>query len=481
MKLINPRPTPETDPHFPQFHFRPARNWMNDPNGLIHWKGLYHLFYQYNPHAAHWGEIHWGHAASPDLVHWDDMPLALTPTPPAEMGCWSGAAVVQHDLVALLFTGIHEGLQVQCLAQSKDSDLLRFSIHPLPVIPQPPEGVSPHQFRDPCPIGSTNGGWNMLLGAGKDERGAVLLYRSANLVQWEYQGVLLQAGKELSDLLPEGPAAMWECPAFFPVGDHHALVISTWDESGRYTVLIEGKADLHSATFTPLGVQLFDGSREAFYAPQVMTDAHNRRLMFGWLIEDRPPEEQEESGWSGVMSLPRELSAHADGSLRVTFPAELQTLRDGHMLCTNLTLQPGEPLNCTATDQAEIHLALRVPAGGTAGLRLRASADGEEFTLLTVDPAAQAIRLDLTHSSQNPAAHKRSQTAPLAMQPGAWVHLHVYLDHSVVEVIANERAMLTGRLYPTRPDSLAIELYAQHKPAEVQRLELWQMKSIRGE
>src|SRR5438270_1635894 len=70
------------DPHFPRYHFRPAKNWMNDPNGLIYWKGEYHMFYQYNPNAAYWGDMHWGHTFSPDLVHWNPLPLALYPDKP---------------------------------------------------------------------------------------------------------------------------------------------------------------------------------------------------------------------------------------------------------------------------------------------------------------------------------------------------------------------------------------------------------------
>ena len=85
-----------SDPMRPQFHLLPAKNWMNDPNGPIWWKGQYHLFYQLNPHAAVWGDMHWGHAVSPDMVHWRHQPIALAPTPsgPDSEGCFSGSAVL---------------------------------------------------------------------------------------------------------------------------------------------------------------------------------------------------------------------------------------------------------------------------------------------------------------------------------------------------------------------------------------------------
>src|SRR2546423_13522026 len=96
------------DPHRPHYHFLPPSNWMNDPNGLIHWKGQYHLFYQYNPNGALHGTIHWGHAVSPDLVHWEHLPIALAPTPggPDKDGIWSGCAVDNDGIPTIFYTGV---------------------------------------------------------------------------------------------------------------------------------------------------------------------------------------------------------------------------------------------------------------------------------------------------------------------------------------------------------------------------------------
>ena len=95
------------DPHRPRYHFLPPANWMNDPNGLIHWRGRYHLFYQHNPLAPVFGTIHWGHALSDDLVRWRDMPLALSPTPGSEdeSGVWSGCAVDAGGEASVVYTG----------------------------------------------------------------------------------------------------------------------------------------------------------------------------------------------------------------------------------------------------------------------------------------------------------------------------------------------------------------------------------------
>ena len=109
-----------SDPHRPAYHFLAPANWMNDPNGTIFWQGRYHIFYQYNPNGAFHGTIHWGHASSADLVHWEDHPIALAPTPGAadREQCYSGAAFVTREgAPAFIYHGVPDGI---CLATSAD-------------------------------------------------------------------------------------------------------------------------------------------------------------------------------------------------------------------------------------------------------------------------------------------------------------------------------------------------------------------------
>src|SRR5438067_1299485 len=113
------------DHHRPRYHFLPPSNWMNDPNGVIQWQGKYHLFYQHNPFGPLWSTMHWGHAVSEDLIHWTDLPIALAPTPggPDEAGCFSGCAVKNGNVPALVYTGTRgekHNIQTQCLATSHD-------------------------------------------------------------------------------------------------------------------------------------------------------------------------------------------------------------------------------------------------------------------------------------------------------------------------------------------------------------------------
>src|SRR5574338_702642 len=104
--------------HRPQYHFTAPANWMNDPNGLVQWQGVTHLFYQHNPTAPVWGDIHWGHAASRNLTHWQHLPVALAPTPggPDAGGVWSGCMVDWDGLPAAVYTGRSGDSETVCLA-----------------------------------------------------------------------------------------------------------------------------------------------------------------------------------------------------------------------------------------------------------------------------------------------------------------------------------------------------------------------------
>lgn len=153
----------------PKYHFTAPVSWMNDPNGLIYYKGWYHLFYQYNPKHCDWASMHWGHAVSRDMIYWKDMPVALKPDQDYENdpegGCFSGCAVEKDGLLYIFYTASvkREGRlhQTQCLITSEDG--IHFEKYEgNPIIPEPPEGAL-EEFRDPK-VFSAAGKWYMVVG-----------------------------------------------------------------------------------------------------------------------------------------------------------------------------------------------------------------------------------------------------------------------------------------------------------------------------
>ena len=181
------------DPRRPQFHLLPAHNWMNDPNGPIYFSGQYHMFFQYNPRAAVWGDMSWYHSVSPDMIHWKHLPVAFTPSPngPDAYGCFSGSALRVGSRVYQVYTGaklsskelatIRDGedkiQESQCLAYSDDPQLVRWTRLPQPIIPLPPPGLSVTGFRDPS-IWKQGDWYYMTVGSGLAKvGGCVLLYQ----------------------------------------------------------------------------------------------------------------------------------------------------------------------------------------------------------------------------------------------------------------------------------------------------------------
>ncbi|MBZ0288494.1 MAG: glycoside hydrolase family 32 protein, partial [Anaerolineae bacterium] len=207
------------DLHRPIYHYQPPYNWMNDPNGLIHWKGEYHLFYQHNPDSPLHANMHWGHAVSPDLVHWEDLPIALAPTPggPDKDGVWSGCAVNGDGVPTIFYTGVFPECQLVVRASDDMRSFEKYAGNP--VIAAPPSGLNVTGFRDPF-VWKEADGWYMVVGSGiKGVGGTVFLYRSPDLLYWEYIHPLLMGSKDETGV-------MWECPGFFNLGDKWVLYVS---------------------------------------------------------------------------------------------------------------------------------------------------------------------------------------------------------------------------------------------------------------
>ncbi|GAA2321203.1 hypothetical protein GCM10010234_78840 [Streptomyces hawaiiensis] len=202
-----------TETYRPQFHFTPQKNWMNDPNGLVYYKGEYHLFYQYNPNGNSWGDMSWGHAVSKDLVHWEELPLALSHDD--EEMVFSGGAVVDWNntsgfgtkenppMVAIYTSAYrHGGKQAQSLAYSTDRGRTWTKYQGNPVI-----DVGSDNFRDPkvqwyAPTKS----WLMTVSLSAEHK--VRFYSSKNLKNWELQSEFGPAG---------ATGGVWECPDLFPL------------------------------------------------------------------------------------------------------------------------------------------------------------------------------------------------------------------------------------------------------------------------
>ena len=469
------------DPQRPGYHFLPPANWLNDPNGLIQWNGQYHLFYQYNPASPFWGTIHWGHTTSTDLVHWTDLPIALAPTPggPDEDGCWSGCAVDNHGIPTLIYSGNRGDQQRPCVATSAD-DLLTWEKYAgNPVIPAPPQDLDVVAFRDHC-VWQDGDIWYQIIGSGiKDVGGTVLLYTSQDLLHWEYIHPICVGDATQTEPLWTG--SMWECPDLFALEDKHVLMVSVWDNNlTYYPIYFIGTYADH--IFTPEYLQKLDFGT-SFYAPQSMRDAQGRRLVWGWLREARDLEAQGAAGWSGVMSLPWMLSIRSDGILGIQPVPELEALRGQHYQFRDIDLTPtsSDLLEDVQGDMLEILAEIDPGDAMEVGIAVRCSPDEVEQTRLLYQRVGQRLVIDRSRSSLSSSAYRDVQEGPFELSSDEPLRLHVFLDRSVLEVFANERASIACRIYPSRADSLGIDLFASGGNAKLISMDIWEMASIWGQ
>jgi fructan beta-fructosidase len=463
-----PQPDYYNEPHRPQFHFTPEKNWMNDPNGLVYYKGEYHLFYQYNPFGNSWGHMSWGHAISTDLVHWKHLPVALAEENGVMM--FSGSAVVDWNnssglcqnsdprdkscLIAI-YTGHIEGKnQSQHIAVSNDRGRTWTKFAGNPVL-----DIGYKDFRDPKVFWhEATKQWVMVVSLSKEQK--VHFYGSPNLKNWTLLSEFGNAGVADKNVL-------WECPDLFELPIEGQAGKKRWvlivninpggvagGSGGQYFIgTFDGK------TFTndnPADTKLFLDHGKDFYAAVSFSDIpkrDGRRIIIGWMSNWQYAGKEPTTPWRTAQSIPRELKLQqtAAGLRLVQRPiAELQMLRGNQDLVRNQKIGNDQNLSklfLMSGEALEIIGEFEVGKDAGAMVRLRS---GPTETLVGYDAARGKMFVDRTKSG-NVDFNKNfagMNEAPLATKRGK-VKLHIFVDRSSVEVFGNDgEAAITDRIFP---------------------------------
>lgn len=477
----------------PQFHFTPKDQWMNDPNGMVFYEGEYHLFYQYHPESTVWGPMHWGHAVSQDLVHWEHLPIALAPD---EHGAiFSGSVVVdKHDtsgffggksgLVAI-FThhdtkpGTDLTRQRQSIAYSTDRGRtwIKYANNPVLIEEALPD------FRDPKVFWfNPQQSWVMVIAAGDDIR----FYKSPNLKDWTYSGEF-GVGQGSHD-------GVWECPDLFelPVdGDtinkRWVLIVSIGEDAnfleGSRTQYFIGSfnGDTFVPEESPAPLLWLDHGRDN-YAGVTWSDVpeqQGRRLFIGWMNNWKYANVIPTFNWRGAMTLPRELTltAELEGVRLLQKPIrELQAQRRSEQNWAAFELSHSE-ITVTHGDLLEIIAEFEFDDELEFGLKLRASETEE--TIVGYSTHKQLLFIDRSRSGaidfHGDFACKHS--ALLKAETGN-IKLHIFVDRSSIEAFANDgKLVMTDQIFPLS-SSTGIKLYAKDGSVKVKSLTIHTLHSI---
>ncbi|MFJ3043795.1 GH32 C-terminal domain-containing protein [Streptomyces tendae] len=500
------------DRHRPQFHMLPPWHWMNEPHAPVYFKGKYHIFYQHDPLGPFWGQIHWGHAVSTDMVHWRDLPIALAPAAdsPGPDGIWSGSACVDGDRgPVLFFTGGDDrlpyrqrtGLALSTYQADGDTDLPTWTMRSEPVteapagLPAGPGTAWAENFRDPF-VWEEDAVWYQLVGSGivdydgaqvtRKHGGTALLYTARRPEgPWTYQGPL-----HWNDLarVPE-PGEVWELPVLLPLpgprgrrtGKHILLICPWWEgfnpNAVKHTYYWIGTFDKREHRFVPDHdkPREFDFG-EHFTGPSGFVTPDGRSVVFS-ITQDRRTEQQHaQSGWAHNAGMPVSLSLRQDGTLGVEPIAEAAGLRGRRVARIRQTSvsEANRRLAGVLGDLLDISAVIEPRGARTVTLAARASADGAEQTLLTYDTAEHRFLIDRGRSSLDPDVRKGVHAGNVALDGGR-LTLRVLLDRSMLEAYVNGTHSITSRVYPTRKDATGLRLTSEGGSARVVSLDVWRM------
>jgi fructan beta-fructosidase len=503
--------------HRPLLSYSPARNWMNDPNGLVFHRGEYHLFYQYNPNANTFGDTSWGHAVSPDLLHWTELPVAMQAEKDAKGELtqlfFSGSAVVDYantsglgqpgtPAMIAMYTAvfpqgrtqggktIQPGTQAQSLAYSLDRgrSWTQYPGNPVIELPPSPYAAEYRDFRDPKLFWyEPQKKWVVVMVVPKLRK--ALLYSSRDLLKWELMSEFGPAGSIDGD---------WECPDLFelpvdgdPARRKWVLVMSQnlgHPASGSGTQYFVGDFDGTSFTWDRAAsdgkVQWLDYGAD-FYAGATYNGVPDgRRLMVGWMNNWLYGQQVPTTPWRSAQSVPRELGLSTmDGKIRLVQQplAELKRLRARRLhQAAAVQVAPGAhpalPLKGAGVP-LEIELRLQPGSAPHSGIRVRAH--GGQYTEIGYDREQGAVYLDRSRAGQadfHPQFAARHY-APVKLRDGK-LPLRILVDGGSVTVFAGQgEAVLTDLVFPDRKAN-GVALFSEGGTAGVTDLSVWSMTPI---
>lgn len=454
-------PLAASDPQRPRYHFGPPANWMNDPNGTIYANGYYHLFYQHNPYSDTRGHMHWGHARSRDLIHWEHLPIALWPsTELGEEHCFSGCATITAEgIPMLLYTKVGPGDNTtrpenEQWAALGDADWITWQKHPAnPILDLTTHGGPAFEgdWRDPF-IFHAGERTFLVLGANVDKTAAVVLYESVSRdrTRWEYRKLLHTADR--------ADVQLAECPNFFAIGNDWVLLTSPY-RPVEYEV---GDFDLATLTFTAQTKGVLDSgytpsvTTAHYYATNIIHAPDGRCILLGW-VRGFPTGR----GWNGCLALPRVLTIGPDRRPRQNPVAELTSLRGRQQSFPAQQLPDLPTILATAAEPClEIDTTLCLEPGQRIALQVRGSDSREPSLSITYD--GKTLTMGATR-------------VPLQLEKGETLRLHLFIDRSVAELFVNDGSIAITLIQPMPATFVDVEIDPHGSAVELLAFTAWEL------
>ena len=487
-------PSSYDEPWRPQFHFTPAKNFMNDPNGLVYYQGEYHLFYQHNPQGNAWGHMSWGHAVSTDMLHWRHLPVAI-PEEEGKYMIYSGSAVVDwrntsglcktgegndRSCLIVIYTAAGKDSQRQNLAYSNDRGRTwtNYSGNPVTDLSQP-------DFRDPKVFWYEAQKKWVMVAVLADERKLMIL-DSANLRDWKLGSSFGPAGDSVGQ---------WECPDLFE------LPVTGTKEKKWVLIVNRNPGAPAGGTGTKYFIGSFDGTQfknempegqefwadygKDFYATNTFADvpaSDGRKIWMGWISNWQYANVEPTVVWRGAQSIPRtlELRSFPDGIRLVQQPVrEMKTLRGKEFRLENVSIAEANRRIREAGisgNTVEIEAEFETKDSKEMGFRvLRGEA---QETLVGISGPEKSVFIDRNHAGELSYSKEAAGRHSARIHQTSKVKLQIFIDRSSVEAFVNEGEItLTDRVYPLQRAG-DIEIYSRDGKGQVKSLSIWKLDSV---
>jgi fructan beta-fructosidase len=479
--------------HRPQFHFTPKTGWMNDPNGMVYFKGEYHLFYQYYPDSTVWGPMHWGHAVSKDMIRWEHLPIALFPD---KLGyIFSGSAVVdvnntsgfgennEPPLVAIYtyhdMAGEKSGrtdFQTQGIAFSLDKGRTWTKYADNPVI----KNQGSKDFRDPkVAWHDASNQWIMTLAVADH----VEFYASKDLKNWSKTG---EFGKT-----DGSHSGVWECPDLFPLKVDGAtekwiLIVNIGNGSpngGSGTQYFVGQFD--GETFKndnkPDDFLWLDYGRDNYAGVTWSNAPDNRRILLGWMSNWQYAQVVPTQTWRSAMTLPRELGLKNTGKgVRLTqkIVKEAFILRGPSRVMAAQNISSNGNVNVKPLGKChELSLTFDVSKTTAGDYGVILSNTQGESVIIGYEKATNHFYIDRTHSGK--MAFEKGFTgkhyAP-RLTKDKLLKMTIYIDVASVELVADDGATVMSDVFFPNENFNQIGLFSKNGGAYLTEGQLWALK-----
>lgn len=476
----------------PDYHFSAPDGKLNDPNGLCFWQGKWHMFYQAYPEERERKVQYWGHAVSDDMIHWQDLPLALYPDTD-DQKIYSGSTWVEENRVIAIH---HTPKYGNYIAIATDPLLLNWERLKDPVVRVPDKGEKvPYKVFDPC-IWKEGKYYYALSGSkeegiGKIRRPVEYLFRSKDLKEWTYMHTFVEGDQFFSSNDDRA------CPYLWPIGNtgKHIILTFSHNSGGRYLL---GTYDTNRQKFVAYDGDGFNHGptgRGGVHAPSGAPDPNSDGVVTIFNMK-RGTAARNGAGFNEIITLPRLLSLDEYDQLTEKPYGGYESLRGEHHEITNLTVKANKEIVLPNIEGNVVELVLEIDMKKCKNLELNVlrSPEKEEYTRIvilkeaghpnTARTSKRKIRpstmiLDTTNSSISDLVGVRQpEIVDFFLDNGESLKLHIFIDRSVVEVFANERRSLTMRAYPTLDESRLVSIRAIGSPVEILRADAWQMNSI---